>query len=1270
MADFNPTQEQILATNYDRHISLKANAGSGKTTVLIDRYLKILTDSWNGERLKVHPAEIVALTFTKKAAGDMLQKASKTVEKKLAELNIGNEIANRDEIKMYNAIRFKLTYARISTFHSFANAVMRDYPIEAGVNPNFGEIDEVEKIKLRDDSIREVLLARLENNNQKTVDEINELIDLYSLKRIKDWLIELSNSKEKFLLLKSVYAKSDEEFLEKCEEEKCRILSKYIIELDANIKNVVVNNPPYEISSKTYHQKLEIYLSHPAPKITNDIEKIKGYLENITNFLKAKYSRKGIKGYINDTLRFNIETEYIGKINRILAVSKNHSQIGLKHSRLLFEMASEVFTLIDDEKNRKAVMDFDDMIIKFRDMLVEKPHVAEMVRKEMKFLLVDEFQDTNQIQYDIIRALVPGLTNPDIIGTAEDYPKLFLVGDAKQSIYGFRNADVRVFTQAIDDIKEAQSEFGTPDFKRNFKSTPKISPTSDELCGDLSLRASFRMKPVLAAFVNDVFNELMRKPEGDKNSFHIDYEEIVSGRSDKNIDYKEYLDKHKSFPDSAGNIDFIMFEVDSDKQNNGSEDDEKTADFEEIALAKYVKKIVAETDLEYRSIAIISRTKGNFNKLAEIFANHNIPISLESGKGFYQAHEIQILIKFLQFLFNNSDDLALASVLKSDYFGINDTSLLSIANFGDGILWDNFCQFTDENSERTDSEYFKLKNAKYILLELQNYAERLSLSSLIHKIENLTVRKARVMGASLAKKINNNIEKFIEIAYSYEERGFLGIHDFIDYVSTLADISDEGEATSGGNENTVKVLTMHASKGLEYPCVLFYQPEKDLSRSGGSKISITDEQFGFNFKVRSEEDGGASDKDSLQYILSNLSQKEKERAESIRLMYVLLTRAEERIAIPIKVETSKEDNTKEPKYSFLKMLLDSLGLSVDKLQTMDEVRRKSNITLLKDSKNHSFENIPYSISVLDAKNFNFEDIEDIEDVQIQDKSDIPQNVEDLEEVKILMDNIYQPEEEYYFSATKMALFEKDEKLFAKKYMLGMSGDANDEARQISHESGESRLNNDASKLGIVIHQILSEINDWYDFKNKSADTTLLRESVSQAMMAESLVTADDKLFEQILNEVEQVIKTDFINNGQYNFETAEPELELSIAYKNDFITGTLDMLISHKETGEYEIWDWKTNVILDENDLQKKADYYRPQLFLYTYLLSKMYPNQEQFTARLLFTKRAAKALNDEYWIKTFVWNKEDIAKESADLDVKLHDMKHEICMDLPNYNF
>ncbi len=1267
MAKKQLTREQLLAFARDRHISVTANAGSGKTTVLIDKFIDILL---NDKKVALDPTRILAITFTRVAAAEMFLRAAKAIDKFISVETVG------EKLKILYEVREKLSYAKISTIHSFCSSLLRDFPIEAGVAPNFAELGEFDKSRLMDQSIENVIDSKLTDSVGNN--DFRDLFDNYGLAFVKTMLQSIITKPDIFYELKKIYYQTDAEINHFYRKK----INGFVIGIIAEL--IIYIEQTTDLPEKREQLEKFYYLSDAVGRVFNELKDADEITsEEILNLIKLLSEKIGRSYFVNyvgkHTNKTNETASIMEKLKSLVSFDDFYDNLLLiKTARLFIELADDFFFEYNSAKEEMGAIDYDDMIFRVREMLKDE-ETARLVRSEYDYILVDEFQDTNIAQYEIVKALVPELENP----SAPLDLRSFIVGDGKQSIYGFRGADVRVFLNAIDNIKEFNSDkvkngIISEDYHLPLGAdfNPELhylkSETDNERFGNLNLSCSFRLLPVVAAWVNTVFNEI--EPMS-PSQFDVEYENLVCGRDTDRLFPQESLDisqdyelgeefgtvsvilNLKKFVDKSeesGSSDYKETSEGDFEFGNSEDDESDEAGFssdEAQMTANHIAKIVTE-ETEYMlnvngtmekptfgDIAVLARNRKGFSPLVTAFLNNQIPYEIQSGKGFFASQEIIDLTEFLVFLSNEQDNLAVASILKSPFFGFTNEDLfeISLAGKRSEPFYYKFLTYSGGLSPE-DRNHTKCLRAIDIFTRMKFYSTRIPLSSLISKIIDTGGYWGVAAKSPAGSQIEANFEKFIQNARDFEAKGFKTLNDFIEEVHHLFENSGEAEAVQPTGENAVKIVTIHGAKGAEFPIVYLYSTN---SGSKGMSAPFLDDTYGIAFNLRTRTSPEVTEENNIISLLAKDNLRQANEAEERRIFYVAMTRARDHLIITGEVKENPKTGFRSAS-GFLKYILQTLSIDVKTDITFDLSSKIKFDTLLTILHKGAFVpiNVRFDVS-FSTENIDTTKLEEISKVNSE---------------KILMlDPIIGTFQNGIYSASRLQDFLADDDKYYQKTLLAL--ETGNEKRAVGNfltedlpqnlrepkDSDEfnQTLGNSAISLfgsvpGTIIHFAFENISLWANPGGK-ADALALSEIIDKQLLYYNLIEAEE-LKTRIITECLAIAESAFFQKNIKYILAGKPEISLTMPLGDDFFTGTFDLLLQN-EKGEMEIWDWKSNRIHTAEDKEYLENHYFLQMESYALMLMFLYPGQSEYVTRLVFTNRAPFAEKDEDFTATFVFS-------------------------------
>ncbi len=1286
------TREQQLALDLSCNIALEANAGSGKTNVLVERYFRIVDQILQGhpDFVGFTPDNIVAITFTNKAAAEM---HSRVVEKFNAEY--GKQLYSyTGDMKQLETIRFfrdKLTNARISTIHSFCLQILSNYPLEANIPVNFREISTSEQLRIFDDSFHFTLDYWLSNQTLKDViKRILAYIDLPNLKAIANRVI---SSPDLFQNLDEIYSKEFDSFLKKFVYETHKLLSKafkafrsdlktlfekYSGNNDALRNNISLSVVKDDFERLTELDELEILTDFSFWNSLNEdltgqlyVKSFENVRNNIKKFdegfylaLRARHSNyRPISLFINKMLKYCQARRELNLLDaRNIPVEERYFEI----SKSLFNFIKDVYERFQQLKFDNNFLDFNDMLVKTYQLLKNNREILDEVRSGIRFLLIDEFQDTDNLQYGIVQLLVPGLKEDNTLANS---PNLFIVGDAKQSIYRFRNADVKVFNEAKKDIQEFNN--------RSFDALPQELNS-----GILQLTSTFRLRPEIAAFVDYVAPKIMNFTDFEPKPEHeVVYQPFVIPN------YKIYQRDESNL--RVAPVTFLTVvqkrQEDDDTRYEG-ESNESEGKFDALAnlLVKHLVYISDNEDVKiydksiggfrkvsFSDIAIISRKTNDLAKLIPVLSSNNIPFIFQGGSSFFETREAEDIVAFLKFLLNPTNDISLIAILRSTFFCFTDELLLNIATVTQEktSFWKKLHLYRDflfENIgeemelEVAEKQYLMVSGAIQILCNLLDSFSILPINEVIQRIINETNWLSTIQNLNNRDQILANVDELLDYAREYINVGFRTIWDFIsdmDYLRKYGAI--ESDHFGSVSSDAVKLLTIHSSKGLEFPVVYIYRIDAQTQRGDSIQVS---KKFGliFPFEIESISPNNNTD-ESLQervvipnliHLIANYHNQIEDDAEERRILYVALTRSSDYLIITGELSEQKKKNDEG---TFLVPKKKTLNKIIENLENFSfqygVSRYQSKFPLLiLDTENPETPSEDISIDVpIDVIVDSFTLEKPYEVAQEPEKNKVH------EDKLLVLGSIESELGKKILSSTQFNVYLDNPGTYAKTYILGLPTEFDELSKATFAEDIE---NSDhliaASLFGSAVHYCLENIEQWYF--DDAPDVASLNITLENFLFAnERLVELEvqNRVVEQCIN----ITQTPLFLLHKERILRAPKEFKIILPFRNNYLLAKIDLFFQ-SESGNFEIWDWKSNNISSFDEIPRIAEHYRFQMLIYSFLASKLYNEQDRWIARLLFTRLARPKVNDEQWIYTFTFDKHQL----DELELQIETYIKQIC--------
>jgi ATP-dependent helicase/nuclease subunit A len=837
--------QAAAAHTLDRHVSVTAGPGAGKTTVLVERYLHILRTT------NATVDQIVAITFTNRAANEMRERLRKELDRLL------RSAPAKDRAKWMRHKR-TLDGAIITTIHGFCARLLREFPVEAEIDPQFALLDEHQSAMLIESVVEERLTEEISAGDEA----ITKLTAGFGRGMLVEGLIGIYHSLRNLGLgLDEVVKRTTESHATAEDYRRCvDVLNAKMTEL---IRTRWLSGSAEAGRAQVETSWLKL---HPLLEAEPGSISIDQYCDALEGFRKVRPDKRGKL----------IET--VGELDELLWNSEGLGGVVPQtcfdlHARdyalVLIETLRRIDQRLDEEKRRLSALDFDDLQLRALKLLDDRPEVLRRTAQRYRFFLVDEFQDTNSLQRDLLEKLVLSARTAN----------LFIVGDRKQSVYGFRGADVDVFREMTGRIV-AERGIAIP------------------------LNLNFRSQPPLIHFFNYLFARLF-KPD-----------EAIDGDELNELGYVEHeaSESERETDDPPPLVELLIDVETDDEQKTGATSKESSRERDALQLARRIVSLINDDDrlshpegprkFRYRDIALLFRAMTEVPVYESVFRRAGIPYLTVQGKGFYAREEITDLIQLLRFLDNKTDEIALAAVLRSPLCGISDNALFAlrcaplIASAGDRVriqkrnLWRALRQ-QREIDLIADEERPALDRAGEFLEELVKRAKRQGLEELlrfaVESSEFMTVIAANFDGAQRLA----NVEKLFTLAERFERSGAYLIRDFVRFVRDFEEAGGrESEGQIDESADAVRLMTIHQAKGLEFPVVII--PELHRQSEAQREWWFLDRHRGLTLKVP---DGRGGRLVGLTLRQFRERAKRREQFESVRLLYVAATRARDRLIV-------------------------------------------------------------------------------------------------------------------------------------------------------------------------------------------------------------------------------------------------------------------------------------------------------------------------------------------------------------------------------------
>jgi ATP-dependent helicase/nuclease subunit A len=879
----------IMEKNKD--ILVAAAAGSGKTAVLVERIIqKILSED---EPIDVD--ELLVVTFTNASAAEMRHRIGEALEKAI---NIDPKSRHlRKQLSLLNK-------ASISTLHSFCMEVIRKYYYLIDVDPGFRIADETEAQLIRDEVMDELFE---EEYGLKDNEAFFRLVDSFTSDRSDSALMDIVRDIYDFAVsnpMPSHYLQS--------------MIDMYDTTKVANIEELpFIQALLFDIELQLEGAKemilrgLEVTKlpGGPAPRAENfleDLNVIDTLVQANRDSWSALYNAmqtwsftraKQVKGDHFDKeltekaqkLRDKAKKK-IQDIKEELFVRKPEGFLqDMDQMRPLIETLVHLVTAFserfDKAKREKGLVDYADLehyclaILTGEitsDGVFHPSEAAIAYRNHFNEVFVDEYQDVNMVQETILRLVAK---EDEINGN------LFMVGDVKQSIYRFRLAEPNLFLGKYNRFRQDGNGTGLRiDLARNFRSRKEVLEGTNYL-----------FKQIMGVRVGEIeYDEAAElrpgAPYPEDEPFPIELLLINQNNDGKELPPEATESETETVPSEFDEVDLEKSQLEA--RVMASKIKQLIANETKV----YNPKTASYRPVMYRDMVILLRSMTWAPQIMEEFKQQGIPIYANLSTGYFEATEVAIMMSLLRVIDNPFQDIPLASVLRSPIVGLNEEELAQIRLHNKGTFWESlkrFCRSTP--TEKTEQVYEKVRRFYEYLDEWRSMARQGSLSELIWQLYRDTQFYDFVGGLPGGKQRQANLRALYDRARQYEQTSFRGLFRFLRFVERMIERGDDlGAARAlGEQEDVVRIMTIHSSKGLEFPVVFIAGLSRNFNMSDIRKPYMLDKEYGIAAKYVNIEKRISYP--SLPQIAFKRRKKMEMLAEEMRVLYVALTRAKEKL---------------------------------------------------------------------------------------------------------------------------------------------------------------------------------------------------------------------------------------------------------------------------------------------------------------------------------------------------------------------------------------
>ena len=1130
MMQFTP--EQRAALDLHVHCAVHANAGSGKTSVVTHRFVRILVET--GTPLD----QIIAITFTRAAAAEMRERVHRLLTEAQHDAEIrasfASPLSDAELCRQLRQWSSAISTARISTFHSFCAGLVRQYAEELQLDADLRELEGTEATTLVDDAVRRAITEHLATGSP-TATSLTTAFDAVSIDIVRSVLSYATRDTSFAQMLAMSADASAYERRQTFVNAHLRVIARDALDL-FSAALAPLHDVPNIGQLLDRVRALAVRCGDPSDTaVTRDVHGLYGETFTTKHELRVSLLPKDVRAQLE---RVPTAPSELRSMVGMLATPWDAIQEQRFDAtlRTIHDVAITARDHYRRAKRDRNAIDFDDMI-HLTLALLNDTSVVEALRKSVRFVMVDEFQDTDPLQYEVLSRIAPALRGEDA-----PTPNVCIVGDDKQSIYGFRDADVRLFRRATYALQCANLHRG-----------------SDS--GYRPLVTSFRMHERVAASVNAIcaamFGAVTPPPITDTTSYDVGYQPLRS----------------------------ITTDVQSDNVGTTTVLATRTNEFDAIAnlvgnvLNGKLPREIAERDRATGAwstraprpsdIAVLVQTNPQVVSVGEALAKLKIPVDLHGGASFFARPEIADIRALLTACIAPSDNLAVATLCRSPLLRCTDADLATAGLLGRRTsMRDGITQCVGDGSASPS-----LQRAHTLLSDWEASSLRMTPTDLIQHALDTSGWYATLELEDRRDQILANVDKAMEMIRSAVDGTGGTLYDAVAALNPLnGDRERDGFVPSDGD--AVRVMTIHASKGLEFGIVVL----AGLATTSRTPQYVSYDPLGVTFSVSTDEINPEAPQQITElpalasHRMAKLLTSQRELAEYRRRLYVALTRAKFHLVI---LHADDEIHG------------DLSGMGGVMGRALQEARQA--FTTVSDLTSEPYHRVQIERSQL-----------------------------------VLLDPLPTPLPE----------------LVAPTQFV--------HAQRWTEDDNRTREGDGAgAAYGIAVHEVLATILPAALDASESDRLSMIARSLSVHQLDRARAT-------EAALEITSVLDAPIVREHVDVLRSARREVRLVGALDDVVLQGILDCRCSHAD-GSISVWDWKTNAVRNEADLDELARLYHKQMQTYAWLCFRAYPDCSRVTTRLVFTKAIARGLTS--CDRSAVWERADIDQLESDLRLALAEL-------------
>lgn len=1216
MAEVKWTNEQLQAIQEkNSNILVAAAAGSGKTAVLVERIIHKIID----EQMDID--KILVVTFTNAAASEMRERILEAIYKKLEE--------NPENVHLQRQI-ILLNKASICTIHSFCLDVIHNHFYEIDLPSNFKIADTAEIDLLKQEVLDDLFEQKYTENDKNFI----ELLENYTNYRGDEALQELVLKIYKFIQSSPFPIKWLQEKLEllKIEDKDISqtIWGKLIIQtVDDDIQESIMQLEVTKSKMALYPEMTKFYQTISEDIINlQDLQKYNSWDELYIKLLNFNFSKWPVdKKVINDLkedskeIRDKVKKHIKEKTAKLLSCSQEQAVKDLKIITPILEKLSNLVTEFTknfaEKKKEKNCIDFNDIEHFALKILLDENNnpteVAKKYKEKFEEIAIDEYQDSNLVQEAILTSISKG-------------NNIFMVGDVKQSIYKFRQARPELFLQKYDEYKNKEEKAQEDNLK-------------------IQLFRNFRSRQNILNITNLVFESIMSKELGD-----INYNE------------NEYLNYGANYPEPeeiknyAGIAELDIIDLKEDESITafeGEEDEEEQERVEDDVLeAKFVANKIQELlnsnymvfdkkqgyrKIRPKDIVILLRATSNLSPIYEKeLSDLELPVFSDTSGTYLDTVEIQTILSILKIIDNPLQDIPLVVVLRSSICNFTDNDLITIR------LTDRNCNFYEaliktrlicdgDLKNKIESFLEKLEKWKSIsqYMPLDEFIWQIYLDTGYYQYVGLLPNGAMRQA---------NLKTLFEKAKQYEKASFKGLFNFIQFIDKLK--KQNGDLASakliGENEDVIRIMSIHKSKGLEFPVVFLCNSHKKFNMQDLNDNILLHQDIGFGPTIM---DTTRKIKySSIAKDAIKLKMKQETLSEEQRILYVALTRAKEKLYITGR----SKDFTKyvQDKNKVLEMY-ESENIKLDA-----KLMKKANsyldwimyVYLFNQGRTITLKGESYKLSDIITLNVsNKKDLlkalakeEVVEQIDLKEKIEqILKNKSDEENKKSeqALKELLEWKYDYIVDTTlptKSSVTKiKQEKIKLEEILKGIESEEVEYKKSYTPKFMQEDKKISSAEKGTLVHLCIQRLDERKDYELKDIQNMILNLVEKEIITQNEADAIDVNLIYQYTKSqlFEELRKAKEVHKEQpfyINIPAKDVVSEAENSKKNILVQGIIDLYYIDKNDNLVLI-DFKTDYISNEpNAKEKILDKYKVQLEIYKTALEQALNRKTSKTALCL----------------------------------------------------